>query len=351
MISNRTIKRGLIIWLFAVAALSGNSQELNTTQVTGSHNSYKKAMDSLLMQYLATVDSQSALTLEYSHAPLTEQLELGLRALEFDVFYDPNGAHYHNPAGLEVVRAQGGSPAPYDNEALLTAGFKLMHIQDLDFRTHHILFVDALRELEQWSAKNPNHHPVFITMNTNDAKLQSPLRDPLPFTAIAYDSLDMEIRSVLGKRLITPDSVRHKGLTLEQSILEHGWGELSKYRGRFIFILDANYDSEQHDIYLSSSPNLCNKVFFTNSKEGTPSAAIRIVNDPVEDFDYIRSLVARGYIVRTRADADTWEARSNDTKRQQSAIASGAQIISTDYYYESEFFDSDYTCPVLKVQE
>jgi len=35
--------------------------------------------------------------------------------------------------------------------------------------------------------------------------------------------------------------------------------------------------------------------------------------------------------VRTRADADTWESRRNDTARQVAAFASGAQYVSTDY--------------------
>ncbi|GAA3255414.1 hypothetical protein GCM10020258_13870 [Sphingomonas yabuuchiae] len=40
----------------------------------------------------------------------------------------------------------------------------------------------------------------------------------------------------------------------------------------------------------------------------------------------------QGFIVRTRSDADTVEARTNDHARQQAAIDSGAQAVSTDYY-------------------
>ena len=39
----------------------------------------------------------------------------------------------------------------------------------------------------------------------------------------------------------------------------------------------------------------------------------------------------RGYVVRTRADADTREARANDPGRARAALASGAQWVSTDY--------------------
>ena len=38
-----------------------------------------------------------------------------------------------------------------------------------------------------------------------------------------------------------------------------------------------------------------------------------------------------GYVVRTRADGDTKEARANDTGPRDAALASGAQWVSTDY--------------------
>ena len=41
-----------------------------------------------------------------------------------------------------------------------------------------------------------------------------------------------------------------------------------------------------------------------------------------------------GYLVRTRTDADTVEARSGDTTRREAAFASGAQLVSTDYEVE-----------------
>jgi len=41
--------------------------------------------------------------------------------------------------------------------------------------------------------------------------------------------------------------------------------------------------------------------------------------------------VKQGFLVRTRADADTTEARQNNTTRREKAFASGAQYISTDF--------------------
>jgi hypothetical protein len=52
--------------------------------------------------------------------------------------------------------------------------------------------------------------------------------------------------------------------------------------------------------------------------------------------------VREGYLVRTRADADTREARAEDTSRRQLAFDSGAQFISTDYYEPDPRFGGHY---------
>ena len=52
----------------------------------------------------------------------------------------------------------------------------------------------------------------------------------------------------------------------------------------------------------------------------------------------IREAVRQGFIVRTRADADTVEARTADVSRRTAAFASGAQYVSTDYYWADPRF-------------
>ena len=41
--------------------------------------------------------------------------------------------------------------------------------------------------------------------------------------------------------------------------------------------------------------------------------------------------MAQGFIVRTRSDAGTLEARADDPTRREAALGSGAQYVSTDY--------------------
>ena len=42
-------------------------------------------------------------------------------------------------------------------------------------------------------------------------------------------------------------------------------------------------------------------------------------------------MVNQGYLVRTRTDEPTEQARTNDTTRRDLALSSGAQMLSTDY--------------------
>lgn len=83
--------------------------------------------------------------------------------------------------------------------------------------------------------------------------------------------------------------------------------------------------------YLEGHPALTGRLVFVSVPATHPAAAWMKRNDPVADFDQIQELVRNGFLVRTRADADTAEARTNDPRKRERALASGAQFISTDY--------------------
>ena len=92
--------------------------------------------------------------------------------------------------------------------------------------------------------------------------------------------------------------------------------------------------------YIEGHPALSGRIMFTDSTPGTPEAAFIKKNDPT-DYLAIQDLVGLGYMVRTRADADTEQARTGDTTRRDTALLSGAQYISTDYPVSDSRF-SDY---------
>ncbi len=330
-----------VFYLFFSSLLSAQNVKLNQIQVIGSHNSYKSQMAPELLEYLSKVNPAAAQSLEYAHIPLESQLDLGLRNLELDVFHDPEGGRYSNPKGLDIIKSSGGTTPNYDpSNALSKPGLKLFHVQDLDFQSHYLLFADALKALKKWSESHPEHSPIFILINAKDGNIPS-TRATLPFTSAALDSIDLEIRTHLGlDHLITPDRVREKYADLETAVLAGNWPSLDDVRGKFLFVLDES--EEKIDRYLTAKPNLKNAVLFVNKKEGNPSAGFRIINDPIENEGYIKDLVKKGYMIRTRADSDTKEARNEDYSKFEKAKSSGAQVISTDYYNPSTFFKSDY---------
>ncbi len=323
---------------FGILSNFSMAQRLNETQVIGSHNSYKSSMPKPILEYLQKVNPAAAASLEYEHLPLSQQLDLGLRNLELDVFHDPQGGRYANPKGLSMLP----DPGSYDSkEELLQPGLKLFHVQDLDVQSHHLLFKNALLELKTWSDLHPDHHPVFVLINAKDAPVPMTI-SPLAFTGTALDSIDLEVRTYLGiEKLITPDLIRGNYESLEKAVLSGNWPNLDDARGKFLFVLDESEEKIRR--YLTQKPALKNAVLFVNLKEGNPEAGFRIINNPVANETYIQDLVRKGYIIRTRADSDTKEARTGDYTKFEKAKASGAQVISTDYYVPSRLFPSEYS--------
>jgi len=310
---------------------------INKIQVIGSHNSYKKAIDPALFRLFKERDSADASKIDYEHISMAEQLDMGLLNLEIDVYADEQGGRYAHPKGLEWAKGQ----APYDPDGVMKQpGFKILHIPDLDFRSDALTLKQCLAGLRAWSDKHPDHYPVFITLEAKDGLSRNKeLTEPEPFTPALFDELDKVLEEGLGKEhLITPDMVRGQYATLESAVLGGSWPTLKAARGRFLFILDDH--DRKRDMYIAGHPSLKGRILFVNAAAGTPEAATMILNDP--HMPEIKNLVEKGYIIRTRADADTKEARMNDKKDFVAACNSGAQIITTDYYRKSTHFKSDY---------
>jgi len=335
------MKSAISILLFSLLPFSFFSDiddlPINKVQVIGSHNSYKKAIDPALFKLFQSKDSINASKIDYEHISLTDQLNMGLLNLEIDIYADEKGGRYAHPKGLQWAKGQ----PPFDPEGeMLKPGFKVFHIPDLDFRSQCLTLADGLRELKAWSMAHPDHNPVFITIEPKDqVSKKTELTVPERFTKKTFDELDKTMLDSLGKdQIITPDMVRGKYQTLESAVLHDNWPTLKQARGKFLFIMDAH--DKKRALYVAGHPSLKGRVIFTDAKPGTPEAATMIRNNPRDPE--ISGLVKKGYIIRTRSDSDTKEARINDKSEFIAAQNSGAQIITTDYYLKSTHFKSDY---------
>ena len=304
---------------------------LNQIQVIGSHNSYHAGFAPSERKYLEMNNPKGLRSLDYHHAPLADQLSGGVRQVEIDVFADPEGGRYAHPAIVQQVAAAELPPDPnFDPQHEMDKpGFKVMHIQGVDERSTCHTFVACLNDVRTWSKQHPNHLPIFILVETKE---DSPHEVPnavkaLPFTATVFDALDAEIRSVFKpNEMITPDEVRGNASTLVEAVHVGKWPTLAKARGRVIFLMD-----QQHvgPIYAEGHPSLRGRILFTNAIPGAPDAAFVEQNDG--SVEAINALVKQGYLVRTRTDESTEQARTNNTTRRDLALSSGAQMLSTDY--------------------
>ncbi|OIV40260.1 phosphatidylinositol-specific phospholipase C1-like protein [Flavobacterium johnsoniae] len=335
------MKQILFALLFAgtvqLSQAQNDNLKINQIQVIGSHNSYRHNIEPDLYNFIQAKDTSRSLKgLQYTHISITEQLNKGLRQLEIDIFADAKGGKYAHPKGLDIVKPQ----EAYDPDGLMKKpGFKVFHMPDIDFKTSCYTFEICLQELKKWSDANPDHVPVFITLEPKDGDANFFGTKPEDFTAEVFDEVDKVIRKELGKdKLITPDMVRGKYKTLEEAVLNNNWPTLKKAKGKFLFILDNN--GAKRDLYALNHPSLKGRAIFINAEPGNPEAATIFRNNPEDKT--IADLVKKGYIIRTRADADTKEARANDYTHFNAAKTSGAQIITTDYYLPSTFFNSSY---------
>jgi len=333
----------------AHAGTMDDTVQLNQIQVIGTHNSYRRDISPATLRWLTKLSPQAAIALDYRHDTLSAQLDHGVRQLEIDIYADSEGGRYAHPKGPEWERKAGLTPDkdPTPPQAMQGTDFKVMHIVDIDQRSNCQPLRVCLAEIKAWSDAHPNHVPVFIDLETKQdipfggGKLD--FTPPEVFTPATYDRLDAELVSVFGRNgIVTPDQVRGSAETLDKAVHLHGWPSLSQTRGKIVFLFDRPHDTAR---YTQGHPALRDRIVFTNAKPGDPDCAFTEVNegfigakgngseavDNAAAARIIPDLVKQGYLVRTRADANTIEARQNDLKRRNVAFSSGAHLISTDY--------------------
>jgi hypothetical protein len=310
---------------------------MNDLAAVGTHNSYKLAIPQAELAAMAEANSGAA-GLDYGHRPLGEQLDAGARQIEIDVLHDPEGGRYAHPLSALGRPGQGAPVSEAFRRAMAEPGFKTLHMADVDFRSSCLSFVACLTQIRDWSRSHPDHAPILIMLNAKTGRASIPGGvAPLDFDATAWDALDAEIRSVFdAASLITPDQVRGEHATLREGVLAGGWPGVGEARGKVFFALDEG--PEKVAAYAAGRPSLEGRAMFVNTDEASPAAAYLTLNDPVAEQARIRAAVRQGFIVRTRADADTKEARAGDVTRRSAAFASGAQYVSTDYLWADPRF-------------
>lgn len=316
---------------------------LHQIQLIGTHNSYHIEPAPGLKQLIRVAGNELLESIEYSHKPIPEQLSrLGIRQLELDIYADPAGGLFANPLGRTLAKASGNNPGPDPNIArcLELPGFKVLHAPGFDFATHAPSLQTALQQIRAWSESQPAHFPVMILLELKEFAPGPSGVQPVPFTPELLKQLHSLLESIFPRNhcLIPQDLCGPGDNCVRDAVLSRGWPPLKDVRGRVFFCLDN--EGDWTDRWLKAMENVDAPRVFVSVSPDHPQAAWFKRNDPERQFEEITSLVRRNFLIRTRADADTRQSRSGDTRRRDQAFASGAQYISTDFpVADSRFTD------------
>jgi hypothetical protein len=301
---------------------------LDQLQVIGTAESYKQRPDHALMALIRMGGKKDAEALDYGLPSIPAQLDGDVRSLSFDVAYDPKGGAYKNPAGAGM--AMDLLPDDYI-KAMTKPGFKVIHVLDVDYRSSCLALRDCLAQVASWSKAHPGHLPIVLALKTNDSKTPMPgATKPVACDEAAMNALEGEIKTAFTPdQIFTPDQLQGHYPSLRDAAMAHAWPKLGALRGKVIFVLDDT--AAKTKAYQGNRNSLEGRMMFVAASESSPVAAFLAIADPVKDGARISAAVKAGFIVMTRADDETREARLNNPARRDAAFASGAQIIQTNF--------------------
>ena len=314
----------------------GAAVGLDEIQVLAAHNAYHLEGEEALLDAITQALPELTPTIEYSHPTLTEQLDLGLRSLELDLFEDPDGGRYAAPKaqallGLDPIdpvmagaRLQGvphpGGRLPLD----------LPHLRGLPRGAGGVVRRPPRPPADRRPPRGQGRRdprPARPRLRAADPGDRGHLHRARGGDPLACSTTTSSSRSPTCRATTTPCARRSRtraGPTSTTSAIAS--------------CSCSTTTSPKRDLYRALHPDTRDRLIFVDAQPPDDDAAFTVLNDPVADGDRIRELVELGYLVRTRTDADTVEARTGDTTRREAAFASGAQIVSTDYELEDPRF-------------
>ena len=326
-----------------ITGVDESNIKLNQLQFIASHNSYKLNLDKSIYKLAKSIEKVfhnnfGIEVLDYEHLhPEIQMSDYDIRGLEIDVHPDSYGNTFYDHKIFLFANPMKDKHSY--SEELKKPGFKVLHVKDLDFETHYPTFKKALSSIKNWSENHPNHLPLFINVEFADATdsvsyyiknfhFIKPTEEATPKLAL---DLDNEVRDIFGENLnniITPQRLLNmtNAKNFREFTQKNLWPTVKNFRGKIFFILEGKVEP----FYKENEMQKIMFVYYNN--EITDNSLFILKNNPLYNFDTIRDLVSKNYFVRTRSDENTTEARTGNYDKYLSAISSGAQLISTDYY-------------------
>jgi len=274
----------------------------------GMHNSYHiSPSENTLGALILLGDTDTAAAINYTHPTLEAQFAAGLTTFEIDVFADPSGGLFKSP-GVVAIKTE---TVPSDYATIMSEpGFKVMLIQDVDIQTHCYTLASCIAKLMALSRTKTTYVLLEIKTATPPFPEEAPFQ---PTTALKMD-----------------DAL--------WAALEAEVSAASSATPPIKFLLDGEDDSADYIAYVAGKatptkvlvPNLEDMTAVPTgwSKTDTYVSCNDVtVAGPCALGSTAKELVEADYLVRAISDGfPNWK-----SARASATLASGAQIIHTDY--------------------
>jgi hypothetical protein len=280
---------------------------VNDVQTVGTHNSY----------HVAPILAFST-QWRYTHLPIQEQLDAGVRSLEFDPHWDP-----------------------------VYSSFNVYHEPVVDYRSRCHCLTSCMREVADWSSRNPGHAILKLVIEPKyNIDVINPYRGKRGVARMRALQ-DTLVAHLPADKVLTPALVQGDAPTMRDAIRPGscGWPSDEETRGMLMFILDAWMENAHAGVALRALP-LSEQLLFNRG-----TAAYSIPDDVAVlelsacecsktqlnvdgCLSDTRALVAQNYIVRAALNTAGCALR-NVSALAQGAVGAGVQILSTDYIAEA----------------
>ena len=331
---------------------AGSAITLHDVQALGTHNSYHRAPAPAELAYIRAHNAERARAIEYSHPPLTQQLEMGVRYYELDVYRDPGGGRFAQPEIAARLGRQASHAA-----AMRAPGLKVLHGMDDDYHSSCLTLRACLKTLVEWSRAHPRHVPIFVLIEAKQAYTPVTRAKPetsqgvIPFDPPALLALERELKMSVGRHnILRPIDVQGEARTLREAVTTGGWPALEAARGKFVFLL---YEARHNEtgrprsvaaLYLAMPSAPTGRLMFilAQNSDSDYAAFVNLTADGPA-CGQIQTATGSGFIVRRRTDVHTMEARNGQVARRDAAINCGAQLLATDFLLPAPALGSAYS--------
>lgn len=277
--------------------------KFNEVAFIGTHNSYQKACVPARQKLFEAVSTVTfglvkAEKAKFSSDYLTDQFNLGIRSIELDVETIVNGDD---------------------------VSFVCSHSPIFDTTSHCCSFELALEEIKLWSDANPDHLPITIIIEPKKSFL--PEKNMRYFTCEYANILGETAKNILGDSLLTPADMLRDYSCFGEMRAADDWLTLSETKGKVMLLLHETTVTED---YIKQDSSVKSQIMFPMLRYGDADrdcASFLIINKASDIKEQAAEVLGKNLIIRTRSD----NYGSYNEEDSQTALASKAQIVSTDY--------------------